>query len=103
MPWRLSMVSEKYKTRLIELISKHLPDAKIYLYGSRARGDHSPLSDIDVAVDMHGIPADKYKMAHISLSLEDLNIPLGIDVVDFNLVSESMRESIKKEGIVWKE
>ena len=29
-----------------------------YLFGSRARGDHSPDSDVDIAVKMHKQPSD---------------------------------------------
>ncbi len=37
-------VEEKSKAKIIALIS----DAKIYLFGSRARGTNSPWSDIDL-------------------------------------------------------
>lgn len=33
--------------------AKHAKIKKIYLYGSRARGDHRPDSDIDLAIEMH--------------------------------------------------
>ena len=45
------MSIEKYEEKLIKIISKHLPECKIYLYGSRARKNHTPGSDIDIAID----------------------------------------------------
>lgn len=95
------MVKEKYKEKLISLIAEVFPQSKIYLYGSRAREDYSPYSDIDVAVDV-GSRADARKMAKIRLSLDDLNIPLDIDVVDFYEVSRDMQRRIKEEGVLWK-
>ena len=95
------MVKEEYKKKLVDLISKYFPEARIYLYGSRARGEHGETSDIDVAVDV-GERAEKHKMAMIRLSIDDLNIPLEVDVVDFYSVSKEMQSNIKKEGVVWK-
>jgi len=95
------VVKEEYKKKLVDLISKYFPEARIYLYGSRARGEHGETSDIDVAVDV-GERAEKHKMAMIRLSIDDLNIPLEVDVVDFYSVSKEMQSNIKKEGVVWK-
>ncbi|MCK4517627.1 nucleotidyltransferase domain-containing protein [Candidatus Babeliales bacterium] len=95
------MVKETYKAKLIELIAKHLPNAKIYLYGSRARNEETKYSDIDIAIDT-GENADKHKMALIRLSLDDLNIPFEVDVVDLHNVSEKMQKNIRNEGVSWK-
>ncbi len=39
------------RTKITGLITALVPKAKIYLFGSRARGTHSEFSDIDIAVD----------------------------------------------------
>lgn len=96
------MVKQAYKEKLIALISKHFPSAKIYLYGSRARGDHSLYSDIDIAIDVEE-KVDAHKMALVRTSIEDLNIPLEVDVVDFYEIPEKMRKKITTEGVLWKQ
>ncbi len=95
------MVEERYKGKILELIGQYFPDARVYLYGSRARGDHSLSSDIDIAIDT-GCVADARKMARIRLAIEDLNIPYAVDVVDFHDLSELFRQNIEKDKIVWK-
>ncbi len=37
-------------SKILELSRKKYPDAEIYLYGSRARGDAKPLSDWDLLI-----------------------------------------------------
>jgi uncharacterized protein len=37
-------------SKILELSRKKYPDAEIYLYGSRARGDAEPLSDWDLLI-----------------------------------------------------
>jgi len=95
------MVREEYKEKLINLITQHFPNASIYLFGSRATGSHGSTSDIDIAVDVKE-KADEYKMAQIRLSVDDLNIPLDIDIVDFHSIPQDFRKRIEKEKIIWK-
>ena len=96
------MVEKKFKNKLIVHISKHLPDAKIYLFGSRATGEHHDASDIDIAIDC-GHRADRHAMAMIRLDLEDLNIPFLVDIVDFqDPLTKSFKEEIERDKIIWK-
>lgn len=89
----------KYKDKLITIINKHLPNAKIYLFGSRARSTHSPGSDIDIAVDT-GESIPWTTLGALEKIIES-NIPLFVDIIDLNSVSEDMRKQILKEDIVW--
>lgn len=94
-------IDQKDKEKIIALISALAPDAKIILFGSRARGKFSKSSDIDIALDM----GDKIPVLLIGEIIDVLNasdiIP-NIEIVDFYFASEEMKELIKREGIVWK-
>ncbi len=43
------------KDKIIKVIEIFYPNAKIYLFGSRARGTNEEQSDIDIAIDA-GLP-----------------------------------------------
>ena len=75
-------------------------DCKFYLFGSFARGEDRPSSDVDVAIDA-GEPLPLIQMAKIRARLEDSNIPFTVEVVDLNRVSSPLREQIEKEAIPW--
>ncbi len=94
--------TEKYREIIVPIILKHLPDAKIILYGSRARKQERPGSDIDVAIDM-GSKIEDHTMALIRGDIEESNLPILFDIVDFNAVSEDMVEAIKKDGVIWRQ
>jgi len=94
------MIKDEYKEKLIEIINKHLPTTKIYLYGSRARGDHAEGSDIDLAIDM-GSPIDFTTLGTIKEEIEESTIPLFVDVIDVNVSSSDFIASIKKDWIKW--
>jgi len=61
---------EKYKNIIVPIILRYVPNAKIILYGSRARGDAKEGSDIDVALDT-GSKIDNLLMSKIEGDLED--------------------------------
>jgi amidophosphoribosyltransferase len=94
-------IDEKSKQKIICIISALLPNASIYLFGSRARGSYQKGSDIDIALD------EKNRINFVAIGeLNDLfeasNIIYKIQVVDINAVSEKMRENILQDKIIWK-
>jgi len=92
---------ERYKNTLLEIIYKELPNCKVYLFGSRARNDHSSGSDIDLAVDM-GVRINSDKIYKIKDLIEETTIPLNVDLVDFQTATGTFKEEIEKDGILWK-
>jgi len=93
---------ESYKNIIVPIIEKHVPQAKIVLYGSRARRDDREGSDIDISLD-NGTVIDEYVMSKVIGDLEESSLPIPFDIVDFRAVSDEMQGKIKKDGILWKE
>ena len=75
----------------------------VYLFGSRARGDALPTSDIDLGIICEN---PKHSATIINLlkeQIENSNIPYNVDVVDLSQVSEDFRKKALKESvIIWK-
>lgn len=88
------------KRMLINIITKRLPGVKIYLFGSRARGDFRPTSDIDVALDM-GKKIDEAVVRAIKEAVEESSIPFTVDIVDMYAVSEDFKKHIMKDRKLW--
>jgi predicted nucleotidyltransferase len=85
---KLEMTLEQEK--IIKLLAALFPLAKIYLFGSRARGLYSPTSDIDIALDM-GHKMSIFDLAQARNVLEALYIPQKIDLVDIHAISDEMK------------
>ncbi|MBP2290779.1 nucleotidyltransferase family protein [Azospirillum rugosum] len=74
--------------------------ARVYLFGSCARGDMGHWSNIDVAIDpLEPLPAGL--LAHIDDDLEESTVPYFADVIDLSKVGPRLREVVKQEGIEW--
>lgn len=93
-------IDEKTKKIIVGTIKLLIPEAKIYLFGSRARGDFQESSDIDIAVDA-GERLERVAVAEVREMLNASNILKKIEVVDVHSVSESMQKNIYTQGILW--
>jgi len=78
----------KAKSILVELGAR-----KIILYGSLARGDYQPHSDIDICVD--GIPKESYFRAIARCMME---IDRRISILEFEKIQGYFKERILSEG-----
>lgn len=95
------MIDKETQKKIVDLISALVPNAQIILFGSRSRGTASTVSDIDIALKTSAkLPSRT--VAEVKNILEASNIIFKIDVVDFNNVSQDMKDSILDEGIIWK-
>lgn len=82
----------------IQDIGRKYAIKRIVIFGSRARGDHKPTSDIDIAV--YPFPEFMNK-GYFSSEIDDLATLLKIDIVFINDYTDTnLVENIKKEGVV---
>lgn len=73
----------------------------VILFGSRARGDYSRVSDIDIGI-LPETRLDKKKLVLFKEKIDDLNIPYNVDVVDLSKVTKAFREKALRDGVIWK-
>lgn len=74
--------------------------ARVFLFGSRARGDHRATSDIDVAIlPLEPIPPGV--LAGIRETLEESHVPFFVDLIDLSEAPSGLREQALREGIEW--
>ncbi|MCQ1536022.1 nucleotidyltransferase domain-containing protein [Methanosarcina sp. KYL-1] len=99
----LSPIYQKSIQDLKSLVFETLKEenATVILFGSRARGDFSRVSDIDIGV-LPGKNFDRRKLVFLKERIEDLNIPYTVDVVDLSRVSEVFKDKALREGVIWK-
>ena len=74
--------------------------ARVYLFGSCARGDVQRWSDIDVAIDPQE-PLPSGLRSDIEEDLEESTVPYFVDVVDLSTARPEFRDEVKREGIEW--
>ncbi len=91
------MIEDKYLEFIKKVLSKYLKTYKVYLFGSRAKGNNRKYSDIDLAVKSDELTS--YIKSQIEAEFENSTIPYEVDVVDLNTVSKDFLNLIKDSMI----
>lgn len=94
-------MKKEHQEKMLAILNSLFPDAKIYLFGSRARNTHTDSSDVDIAIDA-GHKMDLSAVGEARDVMEALYIPYKVDVVDFHRIPEGMQTMILSEGVRWK-
>jgi len=72
------------------------PDARVWLFGSRATGRASAGSDIDLLIDI-GRPMTLAERAELSMAFEESELPYRVDFVDAQHADPQFLQAISSE------
>jgi uncharacterized protein len=75
--------------------------ATVWIFGSRARGDYKPFSDIDLMYELpKGLSLPTGFISQIKEKIEESRFPYKIDLVDAQDMAQSYRENAHKDKTI---
>lgn len=84
--------------KLIAVFEQFAVVDKAIIFGSRAKGNYRPDSDIDIAIKGQGITTDD--IIAISIAFEEKGITHKIDLINYNTINEpALKDHIDRVGI----
>lgn len=84
--------------KLSELFARYEDIEEVILYGSRAKGNYKPFSDVDIS--LVGPCLTRSALNQISLAIDDLLLPYQFDLSIFHkLTNPELKEHIQRVGI----
>jgi predicted nucleotidyltransferase len=89
-------IDEKYLAEIRRILSEQVPDCEVRAFGSRVEGKAKIFSDLDLVL----IGTDKQdwrKIEQLKDALAASNLPMTVDVSDYNAISEEFRQIINKQ------
>ena len=93
-------LTDRETSLISSVLNLHPEVSQVKLFGSRAKGCHTPASDIDLA--LWGV--DALQAESIAAELDELPLPYRFDIKAFESIKQdSLREHIQRRGIDWKE
>lgn len=93
-------LEERHLNFIKETLKRYIPnpEAKFYIFGSRARGKYREYSDVDIAIDSSDLtPTIK---SRLELEFENSTFPYEVDIVDLNNIKESFRNLIQDDLVL---
>ncbi|GAB5045775.1 nucleotidyltransferase domain-containing protein [Thermodesulfovibrio sp. TK110] len=82
--------------KLRDIFSRQRKIKKAIIYGSRAKGNFTAGSDIDVTVIAPEMTFSEYLI--LLSEIEELDIPQKIDLTKYELLEDNIKEHIKRVG-----
>ena len=97
---QLDAQTRAYLPRIVEVVRRALEDAScsVWLFGSRATGRATPVSDFDLAVRADGDISSELGFAREEL--DESTIPFVVDLVDLREASVALIEQVNRKGIL---
>ena len=90
-----------YLTELQTILQKQLPNKIVWAYGSRVKGKAHSGSDLDLTIiDPNGSNIPPQQIYALRNAIEESNLPILVDVLDWALLPETFKKEIKKKHIV---
>jgi len=95
----MKTLTDRETSLISSVLNQHPEVSQVKLFGSRAKGCHTPASDIDLA--LWGV--DALQAESIAAELDELPLPYHFDVKAFEFIKQhSLRDHIQRRGIDWK-
>jgi hypothetical protein len=86
---------DSYRQQVQDILQQHIPGAEVLAYGSRVRGDHYEASDLDLAVRFPETIVNRVSlMADLREAFIDSNLPIIVQVVDWQNIPQAFRDEI---------
>ena len=93
-------LTDREASLISSVLNQHPEVSQVKLFGSRAKGCHTPVSDIDLA--LWGVSA--LQAEAIAAELDELPLPYRFDIKAFESIKQDfLREHIQRKGIDWNE
>ena len=81
------------------ILADHLAQARVLAFGSRAGGTPHKYSDLDLAI-IQPEPLTLRTISRLKIVFEDSDLPICVDVVDWNQVDSAFKTMVAKQGMV---
>ncbi len=92
------MISKADLAIITTIFSQHLPSAaRVWCFGSRARGDARKFSDLDLVIDNAGNPLDLNTLSILKQNFSESLLAYKVDIVDWATLSTAFRENISPD------
>ena len=91
---------EEKEIGLLQSLFIHFPEIeKVILYGSRAKGNYKPFSDVDISLVGESITHNLRN--HIDNAIEELSLPYFFDInIYHKLHNPNLIDHINRRGVV---
>lgn len=90
-------ISDKDLHLVKEILTMHVPDCEVRVFGSRYKGNAREYSDLDLVI-IGKVNLEWQKLADLKEAFDESDLSFRVDILDWNALSSSFRDVIQKSG-----
>ena len=84
---------------VVRILHEQVPDTEVWAFGSRAKRNAKPYSDLDLALITRQ-PLSLDQLASITDAFATSDLPIRVDLVDWASISQAFRALIEQDKVV---
>jgi len=84
---------------VVRILHEQVPDTEVWAFGSRAKRNAKPYSDLDLALITRQ-PLSLDQLASITDAFATSDLPIRVDLVDWASSSDAFRQLIAQDKVV---
>ena len=93
-------LSAEHRAQVLDIIRRRLPDARVWVYGSRAKGRARRYSDLDLMLDADGQPIPLNIMGDLDEDFDESDLPIIVDLHDLALTEARFLDRVRKDFLL---
>jgi uncharacterized protein len=86
----------KYLDEINRILQMHIPEAEVWIFGSRVDGTAKKYSDVDLVL-LNKNKIDIHRIEVLKDAFSESDLPMQVDVLDWNSISEKFQKVIERK------
>ena len=91
---------EAHKKQVLEIIRSRLPDARVWVYGSRSKGGARRYSDLDLMLDDRGREIAWSVLGNLDEDFDESSLPIIVELHDMAATEAKFLERVRKDFLL---
>jgi predicted nucleotidyltransferase len=79
-----------------QILKKHIPDRKVFVFGSRVKGKIKPYSDLDLCI-MGAEPLSMQTLGNLKDAFSHSDLPMRVDLVEWGKMTPDFQAMISEQ------
>ena len=96
-PLRTIDLPDAHKQQVLEIIRRRLPDATVWVYGSRAKGRARRYSDLDLMLDDRGRAIPWSVLGNLDEDFDESDLPIIVELHDMAATDANFLERVRND------
>jgi predicted nucleotidyltransferase len=88
-------LNDLHRKMVVDLLNHYIPNTRVWIYGSRAKGTARPASDLDMIAFTQ--PDQTLQVSALKEAFEESNLPFRVDLFVWDEVPDTFRKTIEED------